>query len=236
MKQYFYHSKNLAHSFLFILPLLVLYEVGIALQSSNVKNAADVAIKTPLALFGKNGSLIFNSLVIVFLFASVFSIEKGHRLNLQTFVLMFLESAAYALCIGYGLGFIVYQKLSPHTMAIALSLSNTWKGVILSVGAGVYEEIVFRLLLISALYFLFAAAIKINKPVSAVISAIVGAFIFAVAHYMGSLGDSFTSTGFLFRFLSGLVLSVIFMFRGLGIAVYTHAIYDVLSIVRPFHV
>lgn len=236
MKQYFYHSKNLAHSFLFILPLLVLYEVGIALQSSNVKNAADVVIKTPLTLFGKNGSLIFNSLVIVLLFASVFSIEKERRLSPLTFVLMFLESAVYALCVGYGLGFIVYKKLFPHTMAIALSLNNTWKGVILSVGAGVYEEIVFRLLLISALYFLFATVIKINKPISAIISIIAGALIFTVMHYVGPLGDSFTSTSFMFRFLSGLVLSVIFMFRGLGIAVYTHAMYDVLSVVRPFHV
>src|SRR3989304_5146302 len=62
MKSYYHRSKSLANSFLFILPLLVLYEVGIAMQGSGIKNTADVVIKTPLLLFGKNGSLIFTLL------------------------------------------------------------------------------------------------------------------------------------------------------------------------------
>lgn len=235
MKSYFHRSKSLANSFLFILPLLVLYEVGIALQEASIKNTADVIVKTPLLLFGKNGSLIFNSLVIAFLVVSVFYIEKEYRLSFRVFIPMFFESMVYALFMGYALGFVVYKVLFPYVLAGPFS-SRVWMGIILSVGAGVYEEIVFRLLLLSILYYVFVALLKINKPISAVVSIIVGALLFTGMHYVGTLSDSFTYTNFTFRLLAGIFLSAIFLFRGLGIAVYTHAIYDVLSVLKPFHV
>lgn len=235
MKSYFHRSKSLANSFLFILPLLVLYEVGIAMQGSSIKNAADVIIKTPLILFGKNGSLIFNSLVITFLVVSVFYIEKEYRFSSLIFIPMFLESMVYALFMGYALGFVVYKVLFPYVLTRPFSM-NIWMGIIFSVGAGVYEEIVFRLILITSLYFIFTTLLKINKPTGAIISIILGALIFTSMHYVGNLSDNFTYTSFTFRLLSGIFLSAIFMFRGLGIAVYTHAIYDVLSVLKPFHV
>lgn len=205
------------------------------MHGSGIKNAADVIVKTPLALFGKNGSLIFNSLVIVFLFTSVFYIEKEYRLNVLIFIPMFVESIVCSLFMGYALGFIVYKALFPYVLAKPFS-TGTWTGIILSVGAGVYEEIVFRLLLLTALYYLFATLLKINKPLSATASIMLGALIFTGTHYVGTLSDSFTYTSFTFRLLAGIFLSAVFVFRGLGIAVYTHAIYDVLSVLKPFHV
>ncbi|HHT9130305.1 MAG TPA: CPBP family intramembrane glutamic endopeptidase [Candidatus Brocadiaceae bacterium] len=234
MKSYFHRSKSLANSFLFILPLLILYEVGIAMQGSSIKNVADIIIKTPFSIFGKNGSLIFNSLVIVFLFISVFYIEKKYQFSSIIFIPMLTESLAYALFIGYGVGFIVYKVLFTYTLAKPFSMDK-FLGIILSVGAGVYEEIVFRLLLLSALYFIFTNLLKINKPIGVTISVILGALVFTSMHYLGALSDNFTYTNFTFRLLSGLVLSTIFMLRGLGIAVYTHSIYDVLSVLKPFH-
>ncbi|HHT9114009.1 MAG: CPBP family intramembrane metalloprotease [Planctomycetes bacterium] len=148
---------------------------------------------------------------------------------------MFVEGAVCALFIGYGLGYVVYKVLFPLALAKPF-FTNIWTGIIFSVGAGVYEEIVFRLLLITALYFIFANLFKIRKPISAIVSVLIGALIFATVHYTGTLKDSFTYASFTFRLLSGLVLSVIFMFRGLGVVVYTHAIYDVLTVLKPFHV
>jgi hypothetical protein len=49
-------------------------------------------------------------------------------------------------------------------------------------------------------------------------------------HYIGVAGDSFSMSSFLFRTVAGFILSAIFIFRGLGIAVYTHAIYNILII------
>src|SRR5574341_144214 len=122
MKSYFHRSKSLANSFLCILPLLILYEVGIAMQGSNIKNASDVIIKTPFSVFGKNGSLIFNSLVIVFLFISVFYIEKKYQFSSIIFIPMLTESLVYALFIGYGVGFVVYRVLFTYVLARPFSV------------------------------------------------------------------------------------------------------------------
>ncbi|MFO0793511.1 MAG: CPBP family glutamic-type intramembrane protease [Candidatus Brocadiaceae bacterium] len=236
MRQYFHRSKSLANSFLFIMPLLVLYEMGIVMYGSPIKNTADVIIKTPLTLFGRNSSLIFNSIVIVSLLASIFFIEKEHALSVMIFLWMFLESIGYALLLGYGVGFIVYKVFFTHALASPF-LSETGLGIILSIGAGVYEEIVFRFLLLLFLYnFIFTKLLKISKPLGAAISVFLAALIFTSLHYMSSSGDSFTYASFTFRFLSGLFLSALYMFRGLGIAVYTHAIYDVMTVLKPFQV
>jgi len=85
-------------------------------------------------------------------------------------------------------------------------------------------------------FFIFTKLLKIKKSLSAIASVLIGAFIFTSVHYIGTLKDSFTYAGFTFRLLAGLVLSAIFMFRGLGVVVYTHAIYDVLTILKPFHI
>jgi hypothetical protein len=53
-------------------------------------------------------------------------------------------------------------------------------------------------------------------------------------HYIGMTGDSFSMSSFLFRAVAGFILSAIFVFRGLGIAVYTHVIYDILIIQKTY--
>ncbi|MGQ3683997.1 MAG: CPBP family glutamic-type intramembrane protease [Candidatus Loosdrechtia sp.] len=235
---YFPHSRNLANSFLFILPLLVFYEFGIAFLGSNIKNAADVIIKTPLILFGRNGSLVFNLVVIISLIVSLFYIEKEYKLSILIFIPMFIESVLYALFIGHILGFIVYRILSSYLLSLPflLNFPNLLMQITLSVGAGVYEEIVFRLILITSLSYLLAMFLKIPRPASTVISVLLASLIFVFMHYVGTFGDTFTYTNFTFRLLAGIVLSVIFIFRGLGIAVYTHAIYNVFLVLRPFHI
>lgn len=232
MRGYLLQSKSLANSFLFILPLLVMYEVGIALYGSDVKNTADVMVKTPLAVFGQNGSLIFNLIVTIIFFFAMFRVEKRHRLRFGIFIPMFFEGIIYALflgpIVGYSVGFFCQYILSaPMTTGIGMQ-------ILLSVGAGVYEEIVFRLLLLSGLNMLFIRILKINGFASIMLSIIIGSVVFSATHYVGPLSDTFTGTSFLFRFLAGLFLSAIFMFRGLGIAVYTHSIYDVLLVLRHF--
>ncbi len=230
MNDYFIRTKNLPKSFLFILPLLVLYEIGIILYGSEVKNTADVIVKSPLEIFGKNATLVFNSLVIIFSFCSIFYIEKKHRLHCGIFFPMLLESIIYALFLGYVIVFLVYGFL-PLDIS-NFHAENFAKGVIISLGAGVYEEIFFRLLLLSTLCFVFVKVFKINALIGSFLGILICACIFSSMHYAGIVGDSFSIHSFMFRFIAGIILSAIFIFRGLGIAVYTHATYDVLTVFR----
>lgn len=228
MKDYLIRSKRLANGFIFILPLLAMYEVGIAMYGSHIKNSADVMIKMPFAFFGRNGSLIFNMAVAIIFLVAVFVLEKEHKLRFRIYIPMFFESFVYAIFLGPIVGraagyFIRYFLANPM-------LSDTGMQIILSVGAGVYEEIVFRLILLTVLNLLFVRVFRLNKATGIVLSIIIGSTLFSAIHYVGSLSDTFTSVSFIFRFLAGIVLATIFMLRGLGIAVYTHAIYDVMLV------
>ncbi len=232
MSDYLARSRSLPKSFLFILPLLVFYEIGILLYGSETKNTADVIIKKPFEIFGNNATLIFNSLIITIAFYSILYIEKKNRFSCTIFLPMFLESLAYAFSLGYVILFFVHGYLP-------FDITNSYvqdfiKSIVISLGAGVYEETLFRLLLLSALYLFFVKALRVNAAIGSLCSILICASAFSIMHYIGTTGDEFTMSSFLFRLTAGIVLSAIFVFRGLGIAVYTHAIYDVLVIQNAY--
>jgi hypothetical protein len=96
------------------------------------------------------------------------------------------------------------------------------------VGAGVYEETLFRLILVPVL---FATLRFLQAPrVFASTAAVTGsALLFALAHHAGSPGEAFTWFAFVFRWLAGVFFAWVFILRGFGIAVGTHALYDILA-------
>ena len=111
MSDYLTRSRSLPKSFLFILPLLVFYEIGILLYSSETKNTADVIVKKPFGIFGDNAALVFNFLIIIIAFYSIFYIEKKNRFSCRIFIPMFIESLAYAFSLGYVILFFVHGYL-----------------------------------------------------------------------------------------------------------------------------
>jgi hypothetical protein len=94
-------------------------------------------------------------------------------------------------------------------------------------GAGVYEEALFRLALIPAL---FGAMRLLQTPsVLAGTLAVTGsALLFSIAHHAGAPGEAFTWFAFIFRWLAGVFFAWVFVVRGFGIVVGTHAAYDIL--------
>jgi hypothetical protein len=232
MNDYLTRSRNLSKSFLFILPLLVFYEIGIVLYGTETKNAADIIVKKPFEFFGDSATLVFNSLIIIISLCSIFFIEKKNRLSCRIFIPMLFESAAYGFLLGYVILFFVHGYLP-------FDITNSYvqsfiKGIIISFGAGIYEEILFRMLLLSIIYFIIVKALRIIPAIGSLFSILICAFIFSIMHYTGPTGDSFSIHSFSFRLVAGVILSAIFIFRGLGIAVYTHAIYDILVIQKIY--
>tara|TARA_B100000959_G_C14904805_1_gene592539 strand:- start:471 stop:1172 length:702 start_codon:yes stop_codon:yes gene_type:complete len=232
MNDYLTRSRNLPKSFLFILPLLVFYEIGIVLYGAEAKNTADVIVKKPFELFGDSATLVFNSLIIIISLCSIFYIEKKNRLSCKIFIPMLFESAAYGFSLGYVILFFVHGYL-PFDIT-NLYAQSFIKGIIISLGAGVYEEILFRMLLLSTSYFIIVKTLRFNPAFGSLFSILICAFIFSIMHYIGTSGDTFSIHNFSFRLVAGIILSAIFIFRGLGIAVYTHAIYDILVIQKIY--
>ncbi len=231
-KAYYESSRSLANSFLFILPLLVLYEAGVWLADPEVRNAAESVVKAPLQLFGRNSVLIFNLLVVAAAIGAVVQSRRSRELNVSIFLPMFLESLFYALLLGrVVLGLL---KLFAPTLVSMMASLNVVTTFLLAIGAGVYEEIVFRLILITALYLVFGRVLGLRDGWASAFSIVIAAGIFSMMHFVGgAMTSTFNAGGFLFRFIAGLILSAIYLFRGLGIAVYTHALYDLMIFTMP---
>src|SRR5437667_12822760 len=99
--------------------------------------------------------------------------------------------------------------------------------VVTFVGAGIYEEVLFRLLFFFALgrllrFFFFPALL------AALVTMVASAVLFSASHLIGPYGEPFNSYVFLFRSLAGLYFALLYQLRGFGVAVGAHACYDVL--------
>ena len=237
---YFDISRAPRYSVVFALPLLLAYEALAAALSgpraaSQVRNGADVLLKEAfIAVAGRNGPLIFIAAVIgIGIWFVARDIKKtGQGVRPIVFGAMLAESVALAGIFGVVIGTITMKLLgSLHMLAIAGSggpiTQMSWTTrLMLSLGAGLYEELLFRVLLVSALAAGARVVLGFGVKGAGVFATIVGALIFSAFHYIGPFGDPFSLTSFTFRAISGVAFSALYLLRGFGITAWTHSLYD----------
>ena len=199
---------------------------------SGVRNGADVLLKSVfLTLGGRQGLLLFNALLlggfVVFVWRDMR--RSGGRLVPGVFGGMMAESVLGGLVFGVVAGTITAILLGgiPHLAMAQMSSLSLPTQLTISLGAGIYEELLFRVLLVGALVLL-AQRIFGWKPLAAgIFATVLGAFLFSAFHYVGPYGDPLELGSFMFRFVAGLLFSGMYLLRGLGITAWTHALYDV---------
>ena len=107
--------------------------------------------------------------------------------------------------------------------------------IVTGIGAGIYEELVFRLILICVLMLLFQDVLGLNRRSSIVLSVLVSAALFSAHHHIVlvngqlALSAAFSWTEFGFRTIAGIYFAVLFAIRGFGITAGTHAFYDIIA-------
>jgi hypothetical protein len=151
---------------------------------------------------------------------------------------MLIESALYASLLGTLASrftdiFMGIRPVAGPVFRTAVQPAGLSEWMI-ALGAGVYEEIVFRVLLISVLLASFEVLAKLpvfrwlhNRRNASILAAVLAAVLFSAFHYVGIHGEPFLWKTFVYRFFAGLLLAGIYVTRGLGIAAWTHALYDV---------
>jgi membrane protease YdiL (CAAX protease family) len=232
---YWQLSRSPRYSLLFALPLLLGYEFAAYLLSdasgAGVRNGADVWLKSPfLAVGGAYGLLAFTILLLAVGATFIWrDRHAGGAFQPRVLVLMLGESVVLALIFGLVAGILTNLLLhgSIGLMVGGQGELGLATRLMVSLGAGIYEEILFRVVLISGLLLLSERVFRWGRVGSAIFSVLLAALIFSASHYIGSLGDTFTLGSFTFRFVAGLLLSGLFVLRGLGITAWTHALYDV---------
>jgi hypothetical protein len=229
---YWRASRTTFYSFAFALPLLTLYELSAMLLNQSdvagIRNGADVLLKRFLSLLGLRGLIGF-SLLVLLLFLCVVLLTKWRRpvpLRASYFGWMLLESAAYAVLFGTVVG-----SVTRLFFAIPDQL-GFWPMLVTSLGAGVYEELVFRVVLVSTFYVLLRGILHLPRSLGYVFAAVASALIFSGFHYIGPLGDPFDPYSFVYRSVAGLIFSGLYILRGFGITAYTHSLYDLFLTVR----
>lgn len=242
LRAYWAKSRAPRYSLIFALPLFLVYEALAAAYAGapgvqSVRNAADVLLKTPFVLFsGTRGSLVFFATVCaiaVFLIGRDLAKSKD-RPKPKWYLFMLGESAVLALLLGLVVGTLT-QRLLSGLMVVSpqvtpIDVMPVGMRFMLSLGAGLYEELLFRVILVGGIAF-GLRWLGLGTMLGGAIATVVGALIFSAFHYIGQYGDPLELQSFTYRAIAGVVFSALYLTRGFGITAWTHALYDVYVIV-----
>jgi hypothetical protein len=209
---------DLGSSLVLIFPLLLAYEIGV-LFAGRV-NGADLVTRAVFTAAGSRAAyLAIYAVVAIGFLLWIRRTRRWGTLRLELAGPVILEAALYALTLGALVSLIVDRLFG---------LGLTAPSVISALGAGVHEEIVFRLALIAGLLAL-ARPLEPRLPrVTIVLAIAVSSVVFAAAHHVGTHGEPWTLHAFAFRSVAGAAFGAIFWFRSLAHAVYAHVFYDIL--------
>lgn len=210
-------------NFLFLLPIVILYEVAVWYcshhQVESVRNGADGWVRQNLIQYGPN--LIWLPPVGLLCFYAGQSFLRWWSRpdeNVETVTGMVLESGIFGMVLWLIAGFWSKGFLASGVDSSG-GISSAW---VTYLGAGIYEEALFRLLGIHLLLLIFPGRYFPALPLAFVLSSCG----FAFSHHLGIYGEPFMLDIFIFRSLAGLYFCTVYMFRGFGIAVGAHVIYD----------
>jgi hypothetical protein len=225
--------RNLLTSLILVFPLFLIYQIGV-LFTLPMLNGADFVTTFLFASLGLTlkGYLLFLAAVVGVFAIALAMLKRKQQFNGRVFLPVVLESTIYALTMGSLIVLLMTKVLRfPPNLAVGLPEQGLLARLVMSLGAGVYEETVFRLGLLGGSIAAFEKLLGMSRW-----AAVVGAFVFSSAvfsfvHYLPPTGDVFTFGSFTFRLLAGIVFGVLFKLRGFAVAVYTHAFYDIFVLV-----
>ena len=228
-RRYFNVTRSLSAGFIAALPLLAIYELGIARDI----NAAAFVAKWPIAwlrnhpsrLLGAHPMLVLNAALILITLIALVRLLRKNALHAGTFGGMFVESVVYALLLAPLSLFLMGGKF--QLAGLAPNFDQFGAKLVASCGAGLYEELLFRVLLLGALYTLLKELAGLKALTAGVIALLLSGVVFSAAHFLAP-GEPVELSAFLFRLIAGILLGIIFLTRGFGIAAWTHALYDLL--------
>jgi membrane protease YdiL (CAAX protease family) len=225
--------RNLLTSLILVFPLFLIYQIGV-LFTLPMLNGADFVTTLLFESLGLTlkGYLLFLASVVALFAITLAVLKHKQHFNGRVLLPVLLESIIYALTMG-SLIVLVMTKVLGFTPSLSLALPQQGlvPRLVMSLGAGVYEETVFRLGLLGGIVVVCEKLVRMSHWSALLGAFIVSSAIFSIVHYIPPYGDAFNLTSFTFRLLAGIVFGLLFKLRGFAVAVYTHAFYDVFVLV-----
>lgn len=227
LNNYWEETRRPVYSAALVLPFFVVYHVGTLVFGQRLLNGADYLIIKLLSIFSIHTSLA-GAFVLVGCFVwwqcrtkAKWAVE-GPKL-----AAMFVESVVVAVVLIQLMRLMPAPPALPGSEAVTLaaSFADRAQNVVLYCGAGVYEELVFRVFLLGLLLMLFTKVFHFDEFAAAVWTVVIGAALFSVFHYIGP--EEFDWRTFVPRAFAGVYFSAIFVWRNFGVAAAGHALYDI---------
>lgn len=218
------------------LPIFIIYHLGVVWM--DVQNAADLVTRE-LKNLASSSLPAYSGLTLAIgvVFAAILLVlGRGHTLRWQRFALVALEGVLYAVAMRLVASYVVGKVhlvagLAEAPAAPVDAAPGFFTSVILSLGAGLYEEIAFRVGLYGlgrrVVLAMMPEALPGQRLLASLGWAATCAAVFSGWHYFGQFGEPFELRSFVFRWVCGLVFTLIYVFRGFAPVVWTHALYDI---------
>ena len=214
----------------FLVPLLAAYEVGVVWLGGSLRNGADVWLRYVMEWLGGASDLLAPAFILAILVAWTFwrwDDRPSHVIGvLFGMVLECILFAGFIWMIGRNFNGILEHFGVPLATQWDISQDSIGR-LVTFIGAGIYEETVFRLILFAGLAWLLHF-IMIPWILAMPMALIVSSILFALAHHVDPNTHPIDQKLFLFRATAGAIFALLFCWRGFGIAAGTHAMYDIL--------
>ena len=223
----YWHTTRQANACLvFLIPLVAAYEIGALILRPGGHTAQTLVapnlIQQFIAWLGADAVWVPGAaLIVTLVFWRVFS-KRLAKLRADVLLLMIGECMVLTLPL-FVLGALLQQSL-------AETRSQLLGQLVLALGAGIYEELVFRFYLLGGLAWLLAEAFRLRRFTATCTAALVATLAFAACHLAPIGAEPFAWPRFLMLAVAGGYLAVVFLFRGLAVATGAHAAYNMLAL------
>ena len=222
-----------------MLPLLLLYEAGIAADHDPEasRTGIDAWLGAVLDESWDAPPWATSAGIAAVCLGWGFAERPRRGIRLRSIGGMVIESGLYGLAL-LG-GFLVFDRfLASEAERIVLEVASAgdpesglnWFGM---VGAGVFEEFLFRLVLLTGVFGL-CTALRVPTIAARTLAIAGTSLAFSLVHHLGEPLGEFSGALFVFRWLAGVYFSWVFLLRGFGIAVGTHVAYDLFVGLYPW--
>ena len=243
------------YAIVYLLPFIIFYELGIifintdVLSQTQVLVVAFVWLQELLRYLGFSGKLLWAMpalVVVVILLAYQFASGKKWWVSFTDILPMTIESILWAIPLIVLSLFLHSAAVTKNSAGAVVQLAAEqgaapeksaalMADIVTGIGAGIYEELLFRLILICALMLLFQDVLGLSKSNSVALAVLISAALFAAHHHIdlptgrSNQNDPFTWAKFIFRTMAGIYFAILFAGRGFGITAGTHAFHNIIA-------